>query len=156
MSDRTHFTKDELTGSASVLHAERRMVRFQDVDAAGIVFFARVLEYFHDAWVNCLASAGLVLSKMLRDKPWKMPIVHAEADYLGPMRFGDGIIVEVVAVKRGKKSMVVGYRARSADGRMLAVGHAVHVCVDATTFQPMAVPDELVNAFTRGTELTLG
>jgi YbgC/YbaW family acyl-CoA thioester hydrolase len=144
MSDRPQFSKEELTSSAVVLHSEPRLVRFQDVDAAGIIFFARVLEYFHDAWVNCLEAKGLSLPTLLRDKPWKLPIVHAEADYLGPMRFGHRVAVEVVSVKRGEKSIVVGYRVRSNEGRMLAVGHAVHVCVDAATFRSMPVPEELM------------
>lgn len=149
MSERPHFTRDELTGSTSVLYSEPRLVRFQDIDAAGIVFFARVLEYFHDAWVNCLSVEGFALPKLLRDKPWKLPIVHAEADYLGPMRFGDAIVVEVVGVKRGAKSVAVGYRARSEAGRMLAAGQVVHACVDATTFRPIPMPEELMQALTR-------
>ncbi|MBK9259648.1 MAG: acyl-CoA thioesterase [Polyangiaceae bacterium] len=149
MSERPHFTRDELTGSTSVLYSEPRLVRFQDIDAAGIVFFARVLEYFHDAFVNRLSAVGIALPQMLRDKPWKLPIVHAEADYLGPMRFGDPIVVEVVGVKHGAKSSVLGYRARSEAGHMLAVGQVVHACVDATTFRPIPVPEELMQALTR-------
>ena len=94
-----------------------------------------------------MSALGISLPKLLSDKPWKMPIVHAEADYLGPMRFGDQIVVEVVAVKRGARSIAVGCRARSEDGRMLAAGQVVHVCVDAGTFRSIPVPEELLAAF---------
>jgi len=148
----SRWTTDELANAKTVLHAEDRPVRFQDVDAAGIIFFARVFEYFHDAFVTKLDQIGLGLPALLRDGAWKMPIVHAEADYLGPMRFGDRVVVEVVRSEIGEKSVMIGYRIRSPEGRPLAVGHAVHVCVDAKTFRSTSVPAEVREAFKNAEE----
>src|SRR4051794_27042027 len=108
------LTRDELTG-ATAIHAEARSVRFQDVDAAGIIFFPKILEYFHDAFMAMLAAAGLDLKVILADGSWGMPLIHAEADYLRPLRFGDPIVVEIAVVRLGDRSVTIGHRAKTSD-----------------------------------------
>lgn len=143
MSDRPRFSSHDLVHATQVLHTERRAVRFQDIDAAGIIYFARVLEYFHDAFVSFLATRGIDLPGILRDGAFGMPLGHAEADYLGPMRFGDEVVIEIVLLALSERSLSIGYRARSTTDRVLAIGQAVHVCIDRTTFRSTPLPDEL-------------
>lgn len=144
MSDRPRIPSHDLVHATEVLHAERRPVRFQDVDAAGIVFFPRILEYFHDAWLSFMGRRGYNLAAVLRDGEYGLPLGHAEADFLGPMRFGDDVVVEVVRFDPSERSFIVGFRARSIEGRVLAVGQAVHVCIDRSTFRSKALPQELL------------
>lgn len=125
------------------IFAEGRVVRFQEVDAAGIVFFPRVLEYMSDAYVSFLAARGIHLPKVIEAADYRAPLIHAEADYRAPMAFGDPITVEVVAVIVGRTSYHLGYRIRHADGRIAAVGQTSHVCVGIPTFRPVAIPEEL-------------
>jgi YbgC/YbaW family acyl-CoA thioester hydrolase len=146
MSDRPRFSPDDLVHATTVLHAEPRPVRFQDVDAAGIIFFARVLEYFHDAFLGLLRRAGIDLAAVLREGNWGMPLGHAEADYLGPMRFGDDVVVEIVRLDLGERSLHVGARVRSPEGRILAIGQAVHVCIDRGTFRSKGIPEQTAAA----------
>ena len=40
------FSREELLNAKTALVTQRRRVRFQDVDAASMIYFARVLEYF--------------------------------------------------------------------------------------------------------------
>lgn len=146
MSERPRLSSEDLVHAQSVLHAEGRPVRFQDVDAAGIIYFARVLEYFHDAFLSLLRRAGVDLAAVLQEGKWGMPLGHAEADYLGPMRFGDDVVVEIVRLELGERSLSVGARVRSPEGRVLAIGQAVHVCIDRQTFRSRALPDETAAA----------
>ncbi len=127
------------------VHEHRTKIRFQDVDAAGIIFFARVFELFHDANLAFLDANGLSFAEVLSAKRWLSPLVHAEADYRAPMRFGDEVIVEVAAPELGESSMKVRYRVRSATRPelTLAVGHTVHVFVDGSTFRARPVPEEV-------------
>ena len=147
MTDRPHIPSHDLVHAPEILYAERRPVRFQDIDAAGIVFFPRILEYFHDAWVSLLARRGVNLAALLREGVWGMPLGHAEADFLGPMRFGDEIVVEIVRLDFSERSLTVGFRVRSPAERVLAVGQVVHVCIDRSTFRSMPLPDEFLEAF---------
>jgi YbgC/YbaW family acyl-CoA thioester hydrolase len=137
------FERDVLANARDVLFTMRRAVRFQDVDAAGTIYFPRILEYFADAYVELLLGAGLDVPKLLKEKRWAAPLAHAEADFLRPLFFGDVVDVDVVALKVGKTSATFGHRLRDASGKAAAIGHTVHVFVDPTTFQPIAVPKEL-------------
>jgi YbgC/YbaW family acyl-CoA thioester hydrolase len=143
MNQRARLSSDEIANAPSALYVERRHVRFQDIDAAGIIYFARVQEYFHDAFVGFLRQVGLGLPEILSQGRWGLPLAHAEADYVLPLRFGDEILVELVWALQSERSITLAYRARTEDGRVRAVGQMVHVCIDRETFRPMNLPEEL-------------
>jgi YbgC/YbaW family acyl-CoA thioester hydrolase len=143
MSDSRAFEPREIRDAPHVRFAETRLVRFQDVDAAGIIFYPRVLEYMSDVYIAMLMSAGWDLPKELGQSSVGTPLVHAEADYLAPLRFGDRVSVEIVGVKLGQTSFTVGYRVRTDGGAVAAIGQTVHVCLDRTTFKPHAIPDAM-------------
>src|SRR5512145_2250396 len=86
-----HFDVEQLRKRPPESFAVERDVRFQDVDAAGIVFYPRVLEYFSDAFVAFLTANGTRLAEVLRERRWGAPLRHAEADYFKPLRYGDRI-----------------------------------------------------------------
>jgi YbgC/YbaW family acyl-CoA thioester hydrolase len=143
MSER-RFSRDELV-AAPVRYRHGRTVAFQDVDAAGIVFYPRFFEYFHDAYVAFLAERGASLHEAINKKIWAAPLKHASADYFRPLRFGDPIDVLIVASALEESSVTLGYRVtpRGSDDAV-AVGQAVHVFVDPTTFKRAAPPAALV------------
>jgi YbgC/YbaW family acyl-CoA thioester hydrolase len=138
------FTRDELL-AAPVRHASPRAVRFQDVDAAGIVFYARFFEYFHDAYADYLAAHGSPLPEVIRAQTWAAPLVHAEADFLAPLRFGDAIEVALVAGRLEKSRLSVGYRLMKGPDAC-ALGSTVHVFVDVAGFKKIPPPPEAVAA----------
>ena len=142
------FTQAELM-AAPVGFRVPMAARFQDVDAAGIVFFARVLEYFHDAYLAFLADAGQPLPAVLAERRWAAPLRHAEADYLRPIRFGDALRAQLVRARFEGSTLTVGHRLAAPDGAALAVGSTVHVFVDAASFRRTPPPADLVAAFSR-------
>ncbi|MFW5947068.1 MAG: acyl-CoA thioesterase [Gemmatimonadota bacterium] len=121
------------------MFTERRRVRFQEVDAAGVVFHARVFDYFHDAYAAFLRARGLSLEAALRDGSWMAPLGHAEADYLRPLRFGDELEVTVVAIRVEETEYGVEYRIDVA-GETACVGRTRHVSVDPETFRRVPLP----------------
>jgi 1,4-dihydroxy-2-naphthoyl-CoA hydrolase len=127
------------------LHSEERIVAFQDVDAAGIVFFARVFDYFHDAYVAFLRARGVPLETALQDGSWVAPLRHAAADYRRPLRFGDPITISLVRIDLEETEYRVVYRIETSDG-LACEGETVHVSVDPTTFRRSAIPDGLQRA----------
>jgi YbgC/YbaW family acyl-CoA thioester hydrolase len=145
------FSRDVLLAVPKPIHSMKRRVRFQEVDAAGTIYYSRIFEYFGDVYVELLERDGLSVPKVMSQKEWFAPLVHAEADYLGPMRFGDTVEVAIAKVEAGKSSATIGYRISSSkDGRALAVGHTVHVFVDGATFRPCPIPADVRHALTRG------
>ncbi len=133
--------------SAPPLHRFRYRVRFQDIDAAGIVFFARFFEIFHDAYVETLRANGCDLVRVLDEKIWAAPLTRAHAEYRRPLRFGDEIMVEVAAEQNEKGVSMLFRAVSSADATVLfASGKTDHAFVDAQTFKRVAVPTEVLKA----------
>jgi 1,4-dihydroxy-2-naphthoyl-CoA hydrolase len=142
VSEKKPIPNDEITGSDTVLVRQSRRVRFQDVDAAGTVFFPRILEYMCDAYLGLYDEAGIDLPGVLARRAWAAPYVHVEADFFGALRFGDAIDVELVVARLGQTSATFGYRIKKGEA-IAGVGQTVHVFVDGQTFKPIEVPAEL-------------
>jgi 1,4-dihydroxy-2-naphthoyl-CoA hydrolase len=124
--------------------ALERDVRFHDVDAAGIVFFARAFEYVTDTFVAFCAASGVHVDEVLRERRWGAPLQHVEADYFRPLFFGDRVEVALVAAHLEDTSVTLGYRiANTADGAVHATVQATHVFVDVDTFARRPVPAEM-------------
>jgi acyl-CoA thioesterase FadM len=144
------FERERLRQAPSGAFKLEMPVRFQDVDAAGIIFYPRALELCHDAYVSFMDRAGLPLHEVLRG-PWLAPVRHAEADYLKPLRFGDRVEVALVAAHLetmpNPTEVTLGFRiARIADGEVAILCQTIHTFVERKTFARTAVPDELQKA----------
>lgn len=123
-------------------------VRFQDIDAAGIVFFARILEYFHDAFLAFVTQEGISLAADLRNGEVLAPLGHAEADFFKPLMFGDSFCVDVVARRVADSQIRLGYRLRKAE-TLCAVGVTDHVFVNRATMKRQTVPEDWATAFAK-------
>ena len=142
------FTRDELKLRPPSAFAEQRAIRFQDVDAAGIIFYPRLLEYFHDTYVSFLSAVGTPLPEVLKSGRWISPVRHAEADYFRPLRFGDAVEVALVRAHVEPTEVTLGYRvARSDSGEVAVVGQVVHTFLDAASFQRTEIPEGLRGAY---------
>lgn len=130
------------------LHTERIVVRFQEVDAAGVVFYARIFDYFHDAYVGFLRARGAPLEEAMRDRSWIAPLRHARAEYLRPVRFGDELAVSLVSLAVEETEFTIGYRIE-VEGRATCVGLTRHVSVDPETFRRVGIPEVLAEALGR-------
>lgn len=123
-------------------------MRFQDVDAAGIIFYPRLLVYCHDLLLEFFAHAGAPLHEVLREGSWLAPIRHAEADYFKPLRFGDQVEVALVRAHLEPTEVALGFRiARSGGGEVCAVAQSVHTFVDRVSFRRIPLPEPLRTAF---------
>lgn len=141
----TAFQPDELA-RAPARWSTPQQIRFQDVDAAGVVFFPRFFEYFHDAFLRYLDERGCPLAEALAARRWGSPLRHVEADYFAPLRFGDVVVVEIVGIKVRGTDVNVGYRIARA-GAAVAVGQTRHVFVELASFRRMpALPDDVRTA----------
>lgn len=151
--DRPHFTREALLAAPGPGFLHRAAVRFQDVDAAGIIFFSRVLEHCHDGYLAFLAAHGCALPQVIKDGAWIAPLAHAEADYLRPLRFGDPLTVALVAARLGEGRVSLGYRVHGAGGdpgelgAVAALAQTVHVFIDPATGRRAPIPAPLAAAF---------
>lgn len=119
-------------------------VRFPDVDAAGIVYFAKAFDYAHLAWEELLAAGGLPLHEAIPGRPWILPLIHAEADYRRPMRFGERLRVEANLTDVGASTVTLRYALRGAEGELRATVTLVHCAVDKTSARRIPLPEEVL------------
>lgn len=142
----TEFTLDELMTSPARFTAPMT-VRFQEIDAAGIVFYPRFFEYFHDAYALALDQGGASLARGVNAREWAAPLKRVTADYFRPLRFGDPFVVAIVGVKIEGTDVHVGFRVHLAGAEVAAVGTALHVFVDPKSFRrARALPDVVRSA----------
>ena len=122
-----------------------RPVHFQDVDAAGIVFYARLVEYTHDAMAHFFGAletstpevSGYV--DLIMRRRIGFPAVHIEADFRAPLRYGDVVLVETSLTKVGTSSCSFRYVLRRKHDSVVA-GTVTHVAVSTALETVTKVP----------------
>lgn len=137
------FDKSDLQETKLALFSESMHVRFQDVDAAGVVFFARFFDYVHQGYEGLLRKVGVDLPGVLRSKEWAAPLRHVEADYRSPAFFGDLLAIELVAAEVEESEISLGWRLTCQSGdrsRVVAVVQSVHTFIDPGTRQRCPLP----------------
>lgn len=124
-----------------MIHAYAFKVRLHDVDSAGVMFFARLFSHAHDAYEDYMAKQGMELGTLIEGGT-RLPIVHAEADYLHPLRHGEDMTVELTVERLGNTAFTIGYAFRNND-EIRAWAKTVHVFLDPSTQLPAPLPEAI-------------
>lgn len=129
-------------------HRLRLKVRFNEVDAAGIVFYPRFFDYFHMAFEDFFGPAtGVPYPVWIRDRRIGWPAVNVEADYLAPLSYGMEVDILLQFERPGRSSFVCVYEARSSDGATLFARAAITVVTtDLERMKSMPIPEEVQRA----------
>ena len=118
-------------------------VRFQDVDAGGVLFYGRIYDYIHVAYEEFWASEGVGRSFFFAGAAYLVPIAHSEADYRTPIRHGERIRVRIEVAKVGSASFTLRYRVVGAEGNPRVDALTVHAFVRKETMKPIPIPEDL-------------
>lgn len=130
------------------VHVHR--VRFDEIDAAGIVYFARFFAWCHDAMEAMLAPIGGGYAHLVGERRLGLPAVHVEADFRAPMRFGDEARVETWCDKLGNSSVALRFEVkRASDGSHVATIRHVVALTDLTAMRARPLPDDVRAALER-------
>jgi 1,4-dihydroxy-2-naphthoyl-CoA hydrolase len=121
-------------------------VQLHDTDAAGILFFGHQFEMAHDAYQAFLESRGFSFAEVLADGEILIPLVHAEADYLKPLKVGDRLVIELTVAGISTHSFTLSYDFRRPDGEPVGTVKTVHVTVDRGTGAKIELPGPLRKA----------
>lgn len=145
------FTLERLRDAEDPLCSDPRDVRFQDVDAASTMFYARYFDWASEVYIAHLRRGGVDVPGMIARRELAIPLRHVEASYAAPLFFGDAVRVELVAVELGTTSFSLGLRVRAETdpARHYAYLQTVHVCIDPRALRPVPVPDAVRAALLR-------
>ncbi len=118
-------------------------VPFQDIDAAGLVFYAHLFRYAHEAYEHFMQQIGCSLHELLAKDDYRLPLVHTEADYRRPLRHADRVCIELRVKRLGQTSFTLGYRVLGEDQAEHANLETVDVVVEKENQRPRPLPDSL-------------
>jgi 1,4-dihydroxy-2-naphthoyl-CoA hydrolase len=118
-------------------------VALHDIDAAGIIFFAHLFRRAHDAFEAFTGHIGIDMPTILEQGHYGLPVVHSEADYFKPIRYGDKLRVTAEVAALGHASFTMAYGFLNEAGDPVARVRIVHVVLDREKGKSMAIPEEL-------------
>jgi len=109
-----------------------RRVEFSETDMAGIVHYSNFFRYMESAEHAFFRSLGHSVVLRRFDPPLGLPRVHAECDYLQPLRFEDEVEIHFLVAEKRPKSL--GYlfcfrKINVAPPVLVARGRLTVVCV---------------------------
>jgi acyl-CoA thioester hydrolase len=109
-----------------------RRVEFSETDMAGIVHYSNFFRYMESAEHGFFRALGYSVVTDKTDPPIGWPRVHAECDYLQPLRFEDEIEVHMLVCEKKEKALSYLFRFRRLNGPApveVARGKLTVVCV---------------------------
>jgi len=122
------------------------LVRFGDLDAAGIAYYPNLVNFLHEAFEDFFAGhVGRPYPEVYREGVG-FPTVKVEMEFLSPVRYGDRVQVGLTVERVGNSSVQIRY-AGSVDGRAVFTARNVAVVVDMKTFRPTPLPAWLRERF---------
>ncbi len=122
-----------------------RIVRFQETDGAGVVFFANVLSLCHEAYEAALMAGGIDLKGFFNHPEMAVPIVHATVDFRQPLRVGDELAIHLAPQILKESEFEISYQIlTAATDRILCTALTRHVCIDPLNRTRKALPLELL------------
>lgn len=118
-------------------------VRWEDIDAAGIINYQAYLRFFGLAEVELFRSCGLSYKTLIEDVGIWLPRVHVECDFFFPVTLDELLVVDAYFGHLGTSSLHVNFEVRrhTAPERMVAKGKYVLVSVKKGEFAPTPIPE---------------
>lgn len=121
-------------------------IRFEDADPAGIVFYPRAIALAHGVIEDLIRQTELGWHGWFENHGLAAPVRHAEADFLAPMRAGETLRARAWVEKLGDTSGTFVVEFLGKEGETCARICTVHVLIDRSTKQPVALTPEVRRA----------
>jgi acyl-CoA thioester hydrolase len=120
-------------------------VRWEDIDAAGIINYQAYLRFFALAEVEMFRSCGLSYKTLFEEFGIWLPRVHVECDFFNPVKLDELLIVEAYFGRIGRTSIHLNFEVKRKESPdvLVANGNYVLVVVGRGEFTPRPVPDEV-------------
>jgi acyl-CoA thioester hydrolase len=120
-------------------------VRWEDIDAAGIINYQAYLRFFALAEVELFRSCGLAYKTLFEEIGVWLPRVHVECDFFQPVKLDELLVVEAYFGHIGRTSIHLNFEVKRKDdpGVLVATGQYILVTVGRGKFEPVLVPDAI-------------
>ncbi|MBW4679819.1 MAG: acyl-CoA thioesterase [Microcoleus vaginatus WJT46-NPBG5] len=124
-----------------------RTVRFQDTDAAGVVYFANVLAMCHEAYEASLVASGINLKSFFSNQFVAIPIVHAGVDFFRPLFCGDRLTIQLIPNQLTDNEFEIAYQVFVGEVTDKCTAQAItrHVCIESARRSRHPLAEEMVH-----------
>jgi YbgC/YbaW family acyl-CoA thioester hydrolase len=131
------------------------LVRFGDLDAAGIAYYPNLVNFIHEAFEDFFSGhVGVPYPEVFRDG-LGFPTRSIEMEFVSPVHYGDRVDIRVTVEHVGRTSVRIRYEG-SVGGRPVFRCRNTQVVVDMKTFRPIPLPDSLRASFRTAMEPVAG
>jgi 4-hydroxybenzoyl-CoA thioesterase len=118
------------------------LVRFCDLDPAGIAYYPNLVNFLHVAFEDFFAGfVGRPYPEVFKEG-LGFPTVKVEMEYLSPVHYGDRVGVKVIVEHVGRSSVRFRYEG-SVSGQPVFLARNTAVVVNMRDFRPISIPDPL-------------
>ena len=118
------------------------LVRFGDLDAAGIAYYPNLVNFLHEAFEDFFRGhVGRPYPEVYAEG-LGFPTVKVEMEFVSPVRYGDHVEVALAVERIGRSSVQIRYEG-TVKGRPVFHARNIAVIVDMKTFRPVPLPDWL-------------
>lgn len=123
-------------------------VRWEDIDAAGIINYQAYLRFFGLAEAELFRSCGLSYRRLFDELGVWLPRVHVECDFFHPVMLDELLVVSAYFGRIGVSSIHLNFEVRRSEQRdiVVATGKYILVSVKKGEFKPAPVPEVLRRA----------
>ena len=105
-------------------------IYYEDTDCGGVVYYGNYLKYFERARTQYLEDRGFSVAGLVREGT-VFVVVHAEADYRSPARYGDTLVIDTVVSDMTAASFTFSHVVRERESQRVVVeGSARLVATD--------------------------
>lgn len=118
-----------------------RVIRMEDTDMTGVIFFARLHAIALEALEYSLAEIGLKVSSLVQ-QGYYLPIVHSEADFMKPIFLDDCLQIEVFLAEINSKSLSFAFEF-TKQNETVAIAKLTHVLVDRESKKGIVIPQQI-------------
>jgi acyl-CoA thioester hydrolase len=118
-------------------------VYWEDTDGGGVVYYANYLKFMERARTEWLRTIGFGQERLRNDTGALFVVADTSVRYLEPARLDDLLEVSVRIVETGRVALTLAQDV-CRDGALLAESTIRIGCVDAGTFKPRRIPNELM------------
>jgi 1,4-dihydroxy-2-naphthoyl-CoA hydrolase len=128
-----------------VIFTHLRPVYLADTDAAGVVYFNRLLEMCHEAYEVWLMERGLSLQTLIQQGQLAIPLIHAAIDFLAPAHCGDRLEISLQVHQASEHRFICDYqfqRAAPEPRILIARAQTQHLCIALPSRQKCPLPPD--------------
>ena len=139
----------------------KRVVRFGETDAAGVMHFQNLFRWCHEAWEESLERYGLHASDLFPNEIHKnenfeiaLPVVNCKANFYLPIITGNHLDLILFPEKLDMCSFQIQTQFQR-EGKNVALGVIQHIAINAKTRKRCALP-EGISRWLEASTLNLG